>query len=1207
MKKVFTLIFILITLLSGAQVRISQVYGGGGNASATYNQDFVELFNAGTTTVSIGGWSVQYASAAGTTAWGVYAIPAGSTIGPGNYFLIAMASGATGIALPTPDGTGALNLSGTAGKVALVSNTTALIGSSGCANVAVLDVIGYGSTANCSETAVFPTTGITNAQSIFRNSGGCTDANNNSTDFSIGTVVPRNSASTPNSCGADITPPVVTTLIPSDNAINISTNSDLSILFNENIIKGASGNIYLRRISDNVAEQTIDVTSPLVTINGGNTANIDIATLTINTAYYIEIDSGTFEDVAGNDFAGISGNSIWNFTTIPLPAAGIVGNNYSFTSCAGTFITEGWRQYSVTGTQTWACTASGRTGADGIEMNAFVSAGNSPLNEDWLISPPFDLTSTTAPTLKFYSNGNFTPGNGLTVKVSNNYTPGQNPNLSTWNDILVFPAPTSNSNTTWLLNDNIDLAAYNMPNVFIAWHYNNPITATSSRWRIDDVTIYSNIVLPPCDEPTDQPTNLALTPTATTVIGSFTATVPAPSGYLVVRSMSPTLSANPVDGTTYTLGAALGGGVVVANGSATSFTDNGLAPTTLYYYYVFAYNNENCTGGANYNVALNSPNGNTNSTTTLALAPCVEPSNAPTTLNLSATNTTISGSFTASATANRYLVVISASTPLGATPADGTTYTAGSAFGAGTVVYYGANTTFNATGLIANTPYFIFVFAANGDCTGEPDYFTTSLDGTISTTNGTGVPAGYYDDAADLTCQPLKTALKNIISTGTQVLSYTPGLWNLYHFSDKRRNDANTADILWDTYTDIPTGPEFYTFTLGTNQCGSYVNEGDCYNREHSTPQSWFNSASPMVSDAHHIFPTDGKINALHSNFPYGEVQMLVSPSAFNPSTNGSKLGTDPVGNYGYASTVFEPIDEYKGDYARAFLYMAVRYQDEIISQNWSGNSLGNEVYLSVADSNDVAFRTLQIYDNWFLKLLYKWHIQDPVSAKEINRNNVIYSQLITDGAVQKKQGNRNPFVDHPEYVAAIWGPSCLTVLPVTITNLSAKKVNNNALISWKVSNEQSINKYQIERSTTSINFEKIGEVNSNSNSIYSFTDNNLPKTQRVYYRIKTIELSGKTTVTNIVSVEGNATSSTIKIYPNPAAEFVSVELNNINLNEASILSITDITGKVVLQRSFTPNSSFLKIPVQQFGNGVYTLKISNSLTTIYTKFVIAK
>ena len=127
MKKIFTLLCLLLALsATQAQVRISQVYGGGGNSAATYNQDFVELFNAGVTPADISGYSVQYASSAGT-AWQVVAIPANTTLPAGKYYLVALATGSTGGALPTPDLTfTSTNLSGSTGKVALVNSATAL-------------------------------------------------------------------------------------------------------------------------------------------------------------------------------------------------------------------------------------------------------------------------------------------------------------------------------------------------------------------------------------------------------------------------------------------------------------------------------------------------------------------------------------------------------------------------------------------------------------------------------------------------------------------------------------------------------------------------------------------------------------------------------------------------------------------------------------------------------------------------------------------------------------------------------------------------------------------------------------------------------------------------------------------------------------------------------------------------------------------------
>ncbi|MGB4844946.1 MAG: lamin tail domain-containing protein [Ferruginibacter sp.] len=183
---------------------ISQVYGGGGNGSATYTHDFVELFNRSAATVDISGWSVQYASSAGSS-WQVATIPAATTVAAGKYFLIQLATGgANGIPLPAPDFVGpSINMSATAGKVALVNDAIALSGATACNTPTVVDVIGFGTAStSCSETAVFLTSGISNADGIFRKMDGCTDDNNNSTDFELLVVNPRNSATAANICGA---------------------------------------------------------------------------------------------------------------------------------------------------------------------------------------------------------------------------------------------------------------------------------------------------------------------------------------------------------------------------------------------------------------------------------------------------------------------------------------------------------------------------------------------------------------------------------------------------------------------------------------------------------------------------------------------------------------------------------------------------------------------------------------------------------------------------------------------------------------------------------------------------------------------------------------------------------------------------------------------------------------------------------------------
>jgi len=182
-------------LHANAQVVISQLYGGGGNTGATFTHDFIELFNAGNQPVDVSGWSVQYAGATGTS-WQRTNLT--GTIQPGQYYLVQQAIGAGGTTpLPTPDATGTIAMSGTAGKVALVSNQTTLAGA--CpVDQTIVDFVGFGSTANCFEGAATPAPSNTTA--VIRKNDGCTDTQNNSADFVALAPAPRNRAAALNPC-----------------------------------------------------------------------------------------------------------------------------------------------------------------------------------------------------------------------------------------------------------------------------------------------------------------------------------------------------------------------------------------------------------------------------------------------------------------------------------------------------------------------------------------------------------------------------------------------------------------------------------------------------------------------------------------------------------------------------------------------------------------------------------------------------------------------------------------------------------------------------------------------------------------------------------------------------------------------------------------------------------------------------------------------
>ncbi len=189
-----------ITDDDGTKVVISQVYGGGNNSGASYQNDFIEIFNRGNTSVSLNGWSVQYASDTGTT-WAVTSLT-NVTLQAGQYYLVKEAGGTTnGSPLPTPDATGTTNMSGTAGKVALVNSTTALSGS--CPSSAtIIDFIGYGTTAACREGATTSDNAPapSNTTSDIRKQSGCQDTNLNATDFQALSPAPRNTATALSTC-----------------------------------------------------------------------------------------------------------------------------------------------------------------------------------------------------------------------------------------------------------------------------------------------------------------------------------------------------------------------------------------------------------------------------------------------------------------------------------------------------------------------------------------------------------------------------------------------------------------------------------------------------------------------------------------------------------------------------------------------------------------------------------------------------------------------------------------------------------------------------------------------------------------------------------------------------------------------------------------------------------------------------------------------
>ena len=244
----------------------------------------------------------------------------------------------------------------------------------------------------------------------------------------------------------------------------------------------------------------------------------------------------------------------------------------------------------------------------------------------------------------------------------------------------------------------------------------------------------------------------------------------------------------------------------------------------------------------------------------------------------------------------------------------------------------------------------------------------------------------YYKNANGTMGAALKTAMCGIIYNRSEQ-SYN-GLWSAF-----QTTDVNSNGKIWDMYSNTTS------YTPGSSvQGGSYDEEGDAYNREHSWPQSWFGSNAPMYTDLHHIYPTDGFVNGKRANYPFGET----NGEKYKSDNDFSKLGncTYP----GYTGTVFEPADEYKGDFARTYFYMVTCYEEKL--HDWYTNYSSTDVVNVIDGSTYPGFQT------WQLNMLMEWAKNDPVSEKEINRNNAVYAI----------QNNRNPFIDYPGLEEYVWG-----------------------------------------------------------------------------------------------------------------------------------------------------------------------------------------
>ena len=334
-------------------------------------------------------------------------------------------------------------------------------------------------------------------------------------------------------------------------------------------------------------------------------------------------------------------------------------------------------------------------------------------------------------------------------------------------------------------------------------------------------------------------------------------------------------------------------------------------------------------------------------------------------------------------------------------------------------------------------------------------------------------PANYYDGTSGVTGYELKSKLHDIVSTKTITWHYgdLPNFYGQTDLDQYYDYDASNTTYLLDIYSNNPTGTTAYHYTK-ENLISSAGAEGLGYNREHMMPQSSFNSNYPMYSDLFFVIPTDARINQLRSNYPYG----IAGTTNYYTFTNGSKISKNGTPNSGYTGRVYEPHPEFKGDIARSLLYYVVRYEGKLNSFNfYNGSSPANDT--SPLDGTEE-----KAYEDWFLALLLQWHNNDPVSQKEIDRNNIVYG-------IQK---NRNPFIDHPEWVNAIWSQNPAVIVSAAPENLSASQVSSYFVdFNWTPSTDSDVLGYKIYQNGLSIGYSKTPSFTADHlspSTLYQFT-----------------------------------------------------------------------------------------------------------------------
>jgi len=423
------------------------------------------------------------------------------------------------------------------------------------------------------------------------------------------------------------------------------------------------------------------------------------------------------------------------------------------------------------------------------------------------------------------------------------------------------------------------------------------------------------------------------------------------------------------------------------------------------------------------------------------------------------------------------------------------------------------------------------------------------------------VPEGYYTSAEGLTGEQLKIALHEIIK-GHTMFPYTSSntdTWDILKESDKDTSNSENVLLVYSGWS--------------VNAAQEY-NNGDGWTREHTWAKSHggFDTDMGVGTDLHNLKPCDNTVNSARSNLDFD---------------NGGTIYVDGDGETECRKDAdsWEPRDKVKGDVARILFYMATRYEGD-----------NGEIDLELVDAvNTANIYGLNMGYHGKLSTLLEWHVSDPVDSFEINRNNVIYSY----------QNNRNPFIDHPEYVKKIWGNDCIA--PELLDDSASTVINQSIEISV-LSNDYDSNS-SIDTSTLEIlTNPNYGLVTvDNESGIVTYTpDNNYVGQDIFRYSVCDdgspcdVPICGEAivfiTIENVTSANDIENSdSELKIYPNPAKDYITIETS-----EPAQGTIFSLQGEILKQFEVKR-----KLSVQNLNPGIYFILIATEKEIYNSKLII--